>query len=285
MVVRPLLLVGLTALGVAVSASASAYCRTHTEDPPASSCPEACKEEGQPLFWAKSHLTYAFNEKGFPGLSDEELRSIIRASFGTWESVTCGDEGSTGLRFSALEETTTLQEGPRASEPNTNVIAHLTADEWRRRRYDSQAYAITAVWFNPEDGEIMGADMLFNGRMDEFGVCSNQGCTEGDPETDLRNVVTHEIGHFVGLSHSAVPESTMWCGAAPNEIIKRSLSSDDALGLCDIYPPGDAFRKDQAVTTMGGSEGCSAGAGAAGLGGLATLLGPLALLARRRRRR
>jgi hypothetical protein len=284
MVVRPLLLAGCVALGLCVSASASAYCRTHTDDPPASSCPEGCKEEGLPLYWARSQLTYAFNQKGFPGLSDEQLRSIVGSSFRTWESVTCGGESS-GLNFSAYTAPTPLQEGPREAEPNTNVIAHLTAEEWRARRYDSQAYAITAVWFNPENGEIMGADMLFNGRMDNFGVCSNQGCVAGDPETDLRNVATHEIGHFIGLSHSDVEESTMWCGAMPNEIKKRSLSVDDVDGLCDIYPPGGGFRKDQAVTRSGGGPGCSAGASGTAPGTLlelALLLLP-AWLGRRRR--
>lgn len=287
MVVRPLLLLGALAVGVCQTSSASAYCRTHTDDPPASSCPEACKEEGLPLYWAKSQLTYAFNERGFPGLSDGELRSIIGSSFRTWESVTCGGE-PVGLRFLAATGTTPLQEGPRESEPNINVIAHLTAEEWRARRYDSQAYAITAVWFSPEDGEIMGADMLFNGRMDRFGVCSNTGCVGDDPETDLRNVATHEIGHFVGLSHSNVAESTMWCGAAPNEVSKRSLSVDDVEGLCKTYPPGDAFRKEQAVTRSGGGgRSCAAAPqGAQGRAGwLVSLVLPALLLGRRRRRR
>lgn len=286
MVVRPLLLLGCSLALWCVSASASAYCRTHTDDPAASSCPESCREEGLPLYWAKSRLDYSYNERGFPGLSESELRSIIGASFRSWESVTCEDGRSVGLTLSARERPTSLQEGPKEREPNENVIAHLSPTEWRARGYDSQAYAITAVWFNPEDGEIMGADMLFNGRMDPFGVCSDRGCTERGPRTDLSNVATHEIGHFLGLSHSDVPDSTMWCGASPEEVSKRDLSLDDIAGLCDIYPPGDAFRKDQAVVGKGGGGSCSvagAGGSSGALSALASLLLPGLLLRRRRR--
>jgi len=289
MAVRPLLLVGCTLAALSVGSRALAYCRTHTDDPPASSCPEACKEEGFPLFWAKSQLTYTFNQRSFPGLSEDALRSIIGASFQTWESVTCEDGQSVGLNIEALAGTTSLQEGPKESEPNQNVIAHLTAREWQARDYDPQAYAITAVWFNPKDGEIMGADMLFNGRMDNFGICSNEGCDKdgAQPRTDLRNVATHEIGHFLGLSHSDVDGSTMYCGAAPTEVSKRSLTLDDVAGLCDIYPPGDAFRKDQAITSTGGASRCSLalpGEPGTGLSALASVLLPGLLLARRRRR-
>lgn len=285
MAVRSLGLWAGAAVVLCAANTASAYCRTHTEDPAASSCPEACPEEGLPLAWPDPKLTYAFNENGFPGLEDEDLRRIIATSIGTWENVKC-DGRAVGISSTAEKDPTALALGPEKEEPNENVIVHFTSSQWNGQSLPSRAFAITAVWFNPDNGDILGADMLFNGAMDPFGECSDFGCTATDPHTDLRNVATHEFGHFLGLSHSDVDGSTMWCDADAAEVSKRSLAADDIKGLCDIYPPGEAFQELQQRTKT--NHGCALEPGQRS-GDLRDLpwtafLVPLALWYRRRRR-
>jgi hypothetical protein len=283
MAVRPLL-VASTLLALCASSPAYAYCHTHTEDPPASTCPEECTEKGLPLAWATPDLTYAFNERLFPGLSEAQLRDIIAASFQTWENVRCNNE-VVGLDIRARSAKTPLELGPKKEEPNENVIVHFDAKAWAAQDLPSRAFAITAVWFDSNNGDILGADMMFNGGMDPFGECSPDGCKAGEPNTDLRNVATHEAGHFLGLSHSDVPNSTMWCDADPQETSKRSLAPDDIQGLCSIYPPGSAFVSNSGDSS--GDDSCSvAGAGHSPLAGLGSaLLVGLALCLEGRRRR
>ncbi|HEY6882003.1 MAG TPA: matrixin family metalloprotease [Polyangiales bacterium] len=268
------------ALTLVSASTAHAYCRTHTLDPAASSCPEDCPELGLPLAWPTPHLDYAFNQNGFPGIADADLRRMIATSIGTWENVRC-DGKSVGIDSYAAKATTTLTVGPEGDEPNDNVIVHFTSEQWAAQDLGSKAFAITAVWFNAKNGDILGADMMFNGGMDPFGECSDSGCLASDPHTDLRNVATHEFGHFLGLSHSAVEGSTMWCDADQGEISKRSLSPDDVKGLCAVYPPGEAFA---AYRNRADKAGCALGAGQGESAPWALFGVPLALWWSRRRR-
>ncbi|HEX5660898.1 MAG TPA: matrixin family metalloprotease, partial [Polyangiales bacterium] len=108
-----------------------------------------------------------------------------------------------------------------------------------------------------------------------FGECADTGCSDSGPRVDLRNVATHEFGHFLGLAHSDVEGATMYCAAYSRDVSKRYLGQDDIDGLCAVYPP------EQETVIVKRRDGCALG-GEAG-GGLAFAL--LMLLAGRRRRR
>ncbi len=232
------------------SAGASAYCRTTTEDPIQSDC-AACATEGRPLYWAISKPRYIFNQDGFANVDDAVIRAAIQRSFGKWNAVECElDDGRTlplGLDIEVKPGTTALEVGPKADEPNENVIVYFSGERWLNDpTLNPAAYALTAIWFNKLNGEILGADMHFNGGMGKLGVCDDNGCPDG--YVDIENVATHEAGHFIGLAHSTVEGSTMWCSADKPEVEKRTLAEDDIKGACAVYPPGRSFVKDAPET-------------------------------------
>ncbi len=274
-------LLGCAALSLPTAAHA--FCRTTTEPRAAGMCPEACITTGFKLYWGVPNPRYTLNERGFPDLDDTQVRAVLARSFGHWNDVTCatpeGDQ-PVGLDIQAAPGTTSLEVGPDTQEPNANVIVYFGKDEWLDQGLSADAYALTAIWYNKNNGEILGADMHYNGGMGRLVECPDTGCEDGD--VDLENVTTHEAGHFVGLAHSSTPGSTMWCSAESFETEKRSLAADDIAGLCEIYPPGEAFPSadddddDSGCSTSGGSR---TGAGAA-----LSLFGLAALLLRRRRR-
>jgi MYXO-CTERM domain-containing protein len=57
-------------------------------------------------------------------------------------------------------------------------------------------------------------------------------------QADLDSIVTHEAGHFLGLSHSCDNAATMYANYKLGEVGLRTLEADDVAGICTLFPPG-----------------------------------------------
>jgi MYXO-CTERM domain-containing protein len=237
--ILPWTLLGLLASG----STAQAFCRSTTSKRQPESCAAACVTEGFPLAWTEPDLHYVLNERGFPGLADDQVRAIFEQAFQTWEDVTCDGE-AIGLSVQAEPTTTSLERRADQDQYATNVIGHLSGEAWTEAGLSPLAFALTGVRFNVHSGALLGADIWFNGGMGTFAVCPEEGCEEPNETVDLLNVATHEVGHFLGLAHSNIEGSTMECSAEATDVDKRTLEADDRAGLCAIYPPGTAFEQD-----------------------------------------
>lgn len=281
----------VTALALLVPlASARAFCRTTTVEPLGDTC-SSCESEGYPLAWPQGTIRYVLNERGFPGYSEASLRAALQESFDPWLSVTC-DGDPVELDVAASSELTRLTARPKETAFRTNVIGHLSAFEWANAGFDRHAFAQTSVRYDRATGIIYGADIWFNGGVGDYTACADTGCSSLDRDVDLRNVATHEIGHFLGLAHTRVEGATMTCNALRTEVDKRTLEADDEAGLCEIYPPGIAFQSQYVQGKWSersrdeGDSACSArpGDGASGAVPVAALAA-LALIMQRRRLR
>jgi hypothetical protein len=268
---------------VGLPGMAHAYCRTTTVERPPGLCPEPCITDGLPLYWSVPDAGYTLNARGFPDLSASDVRAVMARSFGHWNVIVC-DNKPIGLNIQALPGTTTLEVGPEEAEPNANVVVYFSPERWDEDNLSDVAYALTAVWYRPSSGELLGADMHFNGTMGIFTICDDTGCEPG--QIDLENVATHEAGHYIGLAHSDVTDSTMFCSAAPNEVLKRTLAPDDIAGACAVYPPDIAFRDlDLEGKWTPPWQSCALGQGGRPLASLFALAVGLVALGWRRRRR
>lgn len=252
---RSATLAGMLAFALALAPTAAhAFCRATTEAM-SPACPSACPTGGVPLAWGTPEIEYAFNQNTFVDSNGPALRQAVVRSFQHWADVTCGGQ-PIGFTFmlSALDTEQTLRRNQNT--PSINVITALSASEWSALGLDPHAFAKTQLWFDEETGEIVAADLAFNGSLGALTVCPETGCpAEG---IDLENVATHELGHFLGLAHSVDPSATMWCDAVKGDLQKRTLAPDDELGLCSIYGSRTVFLDPIANNGASASGGSTA---------------------------
>ncbi len=223
MTFKPAAIAGLIA--IFAPASVSAFVQTMTCD---ASGQYQCGpgETPKPVRWADRCVHYYVNEAHTADISDDSRTiAAVQRSFTTWNEV----EGTEFLiEYAGLtNEDRAEHVDARGPEGNANVVVWRDTD-WP---YASRtAFAITSVTFDPGTGLIADADIELNSESHRF-TTGSEGVI-----VDVSNTITHEVGHFLGLDHTAIKEATMYGSAPEGETEKRSLHPDDVAGLMATYP-------------------------------------------------
>ncbi|MBW2262088.1 MAG: matrixin family metalloprotease [Deltaproteobacteria bacterium] len=220
----------------------------------------ALTERGAPLHWVEECVYFTLAAPGSDDVDDlEALTEAVRRGFEVW-NVDCS-----AMRFVYGGDSDCLEAGFTPGRPHANLVIWLE-DEWPYDVDLGDALAATSVYYNPDTGEILDADVEFNGVDFEW-------TTEGLPgRRDVWNTMAHEAGHVLGLDHVDIEEATMYVFSVPGDTQKRDLDPDDVDGVCTIYAPGTDLEPcppppGDGALCRGGSSGCSCavpgGAGAA----------------------
>lgn len=186
----------------------------------------------------------------------ERVLERIRASFDAWSAPECSDMD---FRFAGAD----ARFVPGFDEVSETRNAIALTENWP---YDPGVIAFTVTTFTAE-GVLLDADIELNGTA--FDIVLAEIACDGE-QVDLGNVMTHEIGHLLGLAHPpATPSNeatTMFATSRPCETAKRSLSGGDVDGLCTIYPADGSTQVCYAADDVGfelvetddGFGGCAA---------------------------
>jgi uncharacterized protein (TIGR03382 family) len=282
-------------LGVLTAAETSfAYCRTTSCDEGDTACKTnkyGCVRDGIAVVWDRTTLPYRVYKKGSSKLDDDKLEVAIKQAFDAWQYADCKD-GRTSLRFQEGAKITKMKPlGMSAEEAEKAKLEpfgiYFRDDEWTHRDDANDVLAATSLTYGVKKGVVTYADIEINTASGEFSF-------DDEPKTnDFQSVLTHEVGHYLGLAHSQDADSIMvptYCGNADSERCsahgldgKRALSQDDIDGVCALYPHNLQAGAADDEAADAAKQGCNSTGGSSGLPGLAAAF-PLAALLRRRRR-
>ncbi len=227
---RPAILVFAAALAAVLLVApreASAWCQMTTvaADPLLGSCADS----GIPLAWGRRCIEYALDGGGSSDIPLATVSDIVATSLGAWTVVDCGG-GPPGFQVQEADFLVDCQSSSFDQDgANVNVVAFVPDLD------DRSILALTTVWYSTTTGEIFDADIMVNESQGPYADCPSIGCLGAGAPHDLENVLTHEAGHFFGLGHSTVLDSTMFASSTAGETAKRTLTADDEAGFCATY--------------------------------------------------
>lgn len=177
-------------------------------------------------------VPYFISDRGTSGVSAADLRGAVGRAAATWSAV---ETAQARLEFQGM--TSALPE----------VVDGRTTIGFLDRPDLEQVLAATSFMIDTTNGAIVEADIFFNAR---FAWSVSAAGTPG--RVDLESVALHELGHLLGLSHSAIGETEVQASGnrrviasgavmfpiamSSGTIAERVLHADDIAGISDLYP-------------------------------------------------
>ena len=187
------------------------------------------------LKWGSQPVRYYITNRGVPGVSPEDFRAAAARAFGSWHGAARAVVSAEFVGFTSAEP---------FDDDGRVTLGFLDRPDLDR------VLGATSFLVDRVTGEIVESDIFFNAAF-PWSVAS--GGENG--RFDLESIVLHETGHLFGLGHSALGETELRAGGrrviaaetvmfpiafSAGTTTGRTPRTDDAAGLAQLYPAGNA---------------------------------------------
>lgn len=182
--------------------------------------------------WRQQPIGWYISDRDSHGVTANDVRGAVERAAATWSAV-----GGANVRFAYQGMTSAPPEGTDGK----NTIGFLDRPDLDR------VLGAMSFMVDSTTGEIYEADIFFNTSF-LFSVAAGGQVDR----IDLESLALHEMGHMLGLGHSAIGETertgsggrrVVGSGAVmfpialtAGSVSERALHADDIAGLRDLYP-------------------------------------------------
>lgn len=182
-----------------------------------------------PLHWPAFPVRYFVTNRDVPGVTAPQLQQAVSRAFASWSAVPDVPVASEFVGFTGA---------PPLTGDGMTVIGFQDHPEMDRV-LGSTSFTVDTV-----TGEVVESDVFLNS---SFPWSVAEGGEAG--RQDVQSIALHELGHLLGLGHSALGETDLVGGgrrviAAESVMfpiafsagqLNRALRADDVAGMSDLY--------------------------------------------------
>ena len=183
-----------------------------------------------PVRWAPGPIRYFVTEREFGGITAQAFSDAVGRAAATW------------MRTPGLPVSFSAQGLTRSQPLDTDGRSTFG---FLDRPDQERVLGATSFLLDAATGQILESDIYFNTRFRWSTATAGEAGA-----SDLESVALHELGHLLGLGHSAIGEtevsgsgrrvlssgSVMFPIAMPaGSVVDRVLQADDVAGVRDLY--------------------------------------------------
>lgn len=172
---------------------------------------------------------YLLDTANQSGLGSADVTGAFDAGVGEWNNVTASD--ALGARSGGSADVASI--GVATNDINEAVFAPIA---------DNGVIGVTYVWgiFRgpPSGRSLVEWDMILDDDGDfDWRTDGTYAAGDGLYTVDLASVVTHELGHAIGLGHApdTCTQETMFRSYAEGDTHQRTINAGDIAGAQSLY--------------------------------------------------